>query len=87
MNWLDLWWRKNPKPAPAPNTPDATPDSGTLSGPQWLKAWAALRKIPIKQLFPAVTSVSVVVFLAISGLLAWVVVFLSFIVRLFKLAL
>jgi hypothetical protein len=84
MNWLDLLKRKKPD---VPPTPAPAPDPGTLSGPQWLKAWATLRQIPIKKLFPAVTSVGVVVFLALSGLLAWVVLVLSFIVRLFKLAL
>jgi hypothetical protein len=84
MSLLDLWKRKTPDP----NTPPAKPDDpGTLAGPQWLKAWATLRQIPIKKLLPAVTSVGVVVFLALSGLLAWVVVVLSFIVRLFKVAL
>lgn len=84
MSLLDLWKRKTPEPAPTPAEPN---EPGTLSGPQWLKAWATLRKIPIKKMLPAITSVGVVVFLALSGLLAWVVVVLSFIVRLFKVAL
>jgi hypothetical protein len=50
----------------------------------WLQAWQLFRKIPMQELFPLVFTVPVIVFLALSGLLAWVVVALSFMVRLMK---
>lgn len=78
------WWRRKNKPDDAPVAPN---DNGTLGLPKYLQAWNILRKIPIKKLFPAVLSVSTVVFLAISGLIAWGVLFCSFVLKLFKVVL
>lgn len=75
------------KPKPAPEAPKAPDNDGTLNLPGYLKLWSLLRTLPIKKLFPAVVSVSTVVFLAISGLIAWFVLLCSFVVKLFKIAL
>ncbi len=73
-----LNWPFRPKPQPEPDDMDTQPS------PKWLQAWVLFRKIPVEKLFPAVTLTSFVVFLAISGFVAWAVVFLSFIVQLFR---
>ena len=67
-----LWPKPVPGPAPLP-----TPNK-PVSPLDYVKAWQLFKSIPIHQLAPAVCSVSVVLFLAISGLLAWIVVILRF---------
>lgn len=78
MSIID-WWKRNNEPDKKPTDGD-----GTIGLPKYLQAWNLLRKIQIKKLFPAVVSVSTVVFFAISGVLAWAVLFGSFICKLFK---
>jgi hypothetical protein len=78
INWP---WRPKPAPAPAP-TPEPTPEP--KPSPKYLRALWALRDIPLSKLFPLVFTVPVVVFLALSGLFAWLVVLASFAVRLFQ---
>jgi hypothetical protein len=73
-------WPWTPKPAPEP-TPEPTPKPAP--SPKYLKALWALKDIPLSKLFPLVFTVPFVVFLAISGLVAWLVVFASFITQLF----
>jgi hypothetical protein len=73
-------WPWTPKPAPEP-TPEPTPKPAP--SPKYLKALWALKDIPLAKLFPLVFTVPVVVFLALSGLVAWLVVFASFVTHLF----
>lgn len=70
------WWprRKDPD-APVDNTPGLA---------KYLQIWQLLSKIQVQKLWPAVLSVSGVVFFAISGLIAWVVIMMAFICKLFK---
>ena len=79
MALIDTFWprpKPKPEPVPAPDN-DVTPT-------KWLQVWALFRKIPVQELLPVFTLVPVLVFFAVSGLLAWTVVILSFIVRLMK---
>ena len=79
-NWL------KPKPAPAPTpAPVPVPQPPTLA--KYLQAWQLLKNIQVHRLLPAALSVSAVVFLAISGFIAWLVVVCAFVIRLFKIAL
>ena len=75
-------WPWTPKPAPEP-APEPTPKPAPAPSPKYLKALWALKDIPLSKLFPLVFTVPVVVFLAISGLVAWLVVFASFVTHLF----
>jgi hypothetical protein len=68
-----------------PEKPDTAPDAPPPGLVKYIQAWQKLKEIPIQKLWPAVTSMSAIVFLAISGLIAWVVLFIAFIVNLFKL--
>lgn len=75
------WWRSDDK-KPKPDDNDTT-----VSIPKYVQAWNLLRKIPVEKLGPAVLSVSTVIFFAISGVLAWLVLFGAFVCQLFKKAL
>lgn len=77
------WLQRKEKPDTDPVDPE---DDGTLGPLKYLQAWNTLRNIPIKKLFPAALSVSTVVFFAVSGLLAWLVLICSFVAKLFKIA-
>ncbi|NDD52622.1 hypothetical protein EBZ39_01870 [bacterium] len=83
-----IWPHPKPKPeppVPVPEPPVPAPDDGTLGITDYWKLWQHIKQIPIKKLFPAVTATSAVLFFAISGVLAWLVVLGAFIVNLFKL--
>jgi len=77
------WFKPKPKPAPGP-TPVPEPEPTKPAGPLgYIRAWQLFKTIPVHKLFPALTATSVVVFLAISGALAWLVVFVRFMLHLF----
>ena len=59
-----------PKPTPNPAKPLSTID--------YIRAWKLLKDIPIHKLGPAACSIGFVLFLAISGLFAWIAVILRF---------
>ncbi|NDC55414.1 MAG: hypothetical protein EBZ69_01065 [Alphaproteobacteria bacterium] len=78
---LDAWrnlWKKKPTPLPAP-----TPDQPQPAGIPWLRIGLILRAIPFKELKPVFFTVPALLFLAISGLIAWIVVVLRFAVNIF----
>lgn len=54
-----------PTPAPAP-PPDADPTKAP-----WLRIWWTLRGIDMKRIGPALLTIPVIVFFAISGMVAW----------------
>jgi len=71
-----LWRKKkptNPDPAPTPAPPTNPP-----AAVDYLKAWRLLKDIPIEKLGRAIGASGVVVFFAISGFLAWLLVFVKF---------
>lgn len=76
-------WPWTPKPKPAP-VPEPAPTPPPASAPKYLRALWALKNIPVSKLFPLVFTVPVVVFLALSGLVAWLVVLASFVTHLFR---
>lgn len=81
---LRIWpFPPRPKPDPAP-APAPAPEPTPEARPKYLRALWALKQIPFSRLFPLVFTVPFVVFLAISGLIAWVVVAASFITHLFR---
>lgn len=78
----DLLGRKKDPVTPEPN-PKPTPEPPKQPGAiDYLKAWRLLREIPIQQLGRVVSLSAVVVFFAISGLLAWIFVFVRFLMGL-----
>lgn len=79
---LDVWrnlWKKKPTPIPAPTPPDQPQPAGI----PWLRIGFILRSIPFKDLKPVFFTVPALLFFAISGLIAWVVVVLRFAINIF----
>ena len=74
-----LWRRK--KPDTTPVTPD--PDKPAAAVP-WVRVGILLKSIPFEKLLPVFISVPTIVFLTISGFIAWVVLLLKFTVGLFN---
>lgn len=67
-----------PAPAPTPDAPDE-PNGG------YLRILLLLRQIPFRKLGPLLFTVPVIVFLAISGAVAWVAVGIGILVRIIRL--
>lgn len=63
-----IWPFPKPKPEPAP-APE--PDLPEPARAKWLKAWLLLRQIDTTKMRAFFTFVPLVVFFAISGILAW----------------
>lgn len=78
----DLLGRKKkpvtPEPAPAP-VPEPPRQPGAID---YLKAWRLLKDIPVQKLGKLVSMSAVIVFFAISGVLAWGWVFVKFLLTL-----
>lgn len=55
-----------PVPAPAPVPPDADPNSTP-----WLRVWWQLRSLDMKKVGVALFTIPVIVFFAVSGMVAW----------------
>jgi hypothetical protein len=71
--------KKKPATPDVPPTPAPTKQPGAID---YLKAWKLLREIPIQKLGRVVSLSAVIVFFAISGVLAWLVVFGKFLLGL-----
>lgn len=71
-----LWKKPTPLQPDAPTTPDSIP---------WVRVGVILRSIPFKKLLPAFFAVPTLVFFALSGLVAWVMLLLRFAVNIFNL--
>lgn len=78
-SWLPKW---NPKTDEEKNKP-AVPD-GTISPVKWLQIMNILRQTPIGEVAPVLGATALVVFFAISGVLAWVVLIFGFMWTLFN---
>jgi hypothetical protein len=81
--WLDrlsgLFSRKK-KPDPTDEQPEPTELPAKAPGAfDYLKAWQLLKKIPLHKLGSVVSLSAVIVFFAVSGVIAWLVVFVKFV--------
>ena len=76
LDAINSLWRKKEKPDenPAPIEIDRTP---------WVRVGLILRSIPFRKLLPAFASVPVIVFLTLSGLIAWLAVLARFAMSIF----
>jgi hypothetical protein len=63
------WKPVKPDPVPTPE-PEPTPDADHTTAP-WLRIWFMLRSIDMKRIGPALLTIPVIVFFAISGMVAW----------------
>lgn len=75
-NWplidrLNRWLKPQPKPAPpkpAPPKPAPVAKPGVID---YLKAWKTLQSVPVDKLGALAVLIPAIVFLAVSGLVAW----------------
>ena len=74
--------KKKPEPVPSPAPAPALPPKTTPGLVGYLKAWKLFNASNFAKLGPAVGLSLLTLFFAISGLLAWVVVILRFILTL-----
>ena len=81
FNWP--WSPSKPDPAPAPVPVPPLPEPNPAHA-AWLRAWLLLRQIDKKKLGAAVFTVPVIVFFAISGLVAWLWVVTRGLFRFFR---
>jgi hypothetical protein len=66
---------------PVPPTPAPQPKPGVVD---YVKAWSIFKNIPFEKLGSAAALTALTVFLAISGLLAWVALALRFMLSLIR---
>jgi hypothetical protein len=83
-NIRNLWRKKDDKPVvpPAPEPPKPAPPATMLDK---IRALALLREIPFDKLMPVFISIPAIVFFAISGVLAWIMLTLKFMIGIFNL--
>jgi len=77
-----IWpWRPKPKPTPTPPAPPAAP--GVID---YLKAWKTLQGVPVEKLGSLAILIPIIVFLAISGMVAWAALVAGLFLRILWLA-
>ena len=75
LDLLNIPWRKKEEKKETPDQLGRTP---------WVRVGVILRAIPFQKLLPALVSVPVIVFLTISGFIAWLAVFARFAASMFN---
>lgn len=83
LDKLRTWLKPNPTPEPEPAP---VPDKDPPSLADYMKAWRMLKDIPFRRIWPALVSVPVIVFFAVSGIAAWAFVLIGFALRLLRLS-
>lgn len=85
--WSDLLFKPKPKPEPEPDRPEPAVKPGRAEKPVSLLylAWKLWRqKVDAPTMMPLLLAAPFLLFLAASGLLAWVAVLLSFFARVLR---
>lgn len=80
INW-PLFPRPKPKPEPAPLPTPAPNDPSALL---WLKIGMILRKIPVQPALAGLITVPALVFFAVSGMVAWLVLAVKFVIGVYN---
>lgn len=80
INW-PFFPRPRPKPTPEPSPEPAPNDPDGLL---WLKIGLLLRKIPVKRALAGLVTVPVLLFFAVSGLIAWTVLAVKFVIEIYN---
>ena len=76
-------WPFFPRPKPTPE-PSPEPAPNDRDGVLWLKIGLLLRKIPVKRALAGLITVPVLLFFAVSGLIAWLVLVIKFVVGIYN---
>lgn len=74
--WNWQLFRPKAKPAPVEEEP--------VSEPSWLKIWLSLRKISVEHALAGLLTIPVLLFFAISGVLAWLVLAVKFVIGIYN---
>ena len=85
MPLLDNIWPWRPKPTPGP-TPPPTPEPVPPGVIDYIKAWKTLQGVPVEKLGSLAVLIPVIVFLAVSGMVAWAALLLGLFLRILWLA-
>lgn len=75
----NIWpWRPNPTPTPKPKPEPAPVPPGVID---YLKAWKTLQGVPVEKLGSLVLLIPAIIFLAISGMVAWAAILTGLFLR------
>jgi hypothetical protein len=85
QNWplierLNRWLKPQPKPAPPGPTPEPAP-ANKPNVIDYLKAWKTLQGVPVEKLGSLAVLIPAIVFLAISGMVAWAAILTGLFLR------
>jgi hypothetical protein len=78
MSLRDRIWPWGPKPAPTPAPAPAPTPPGVVD---YLKAWKTLRGVPVEKLGALAALIPIIVFMAVSGLIAWTAILIGLFLR------
>jgi hypothetical protein len=74
-----IWpWRPNPTPTPAPNPEPAPVSPGVID---YLKTWKTLQGVPVEKLGSLAVLIPIIVFLSVSGMVAWAALLVGLFLR------
>ena len=75
----NIWpWRPKPVPTPTPNPEPAPVPPGVID---YLKAWKTLQGVPVEKLGSLVLLIPTIIFLAVSGMVAWAAILTGLFLR------
>lgn len=75
----NIWpWRPKPTPTPTPKPEPAPVPPGVVD---YLKAWKTLQGVPVEKLGPLVLLIPTIIFLAVSGMVAWAAILTGLFLR------
>lgn len=80
---INRWLKPRPQPSP---TPTPTPPPTKPGVIDYLKAWKTLRGVPVEKLGSLAVLIPIIVFLAVSGMVAWAALLLGLFLRILWLA-
>jgi hypothetical protein len=76
MSLREKIWPWGPKP-----TPDTPPQPTPPGMIDYLKAWKTLQGVPVEKLGALAALIPIIVFMAVSGLLAWTAILIGLFLR------
>lgn len=78
MSLRDKIWPWGPKPDTAPDTPPKPAPPGMID---YLKAWKTLQGVPVEKLGALAALIPFIVFMAVSGFIAWTAILIGLFLR------
>ena len=76
---INRWLKPRPQPTPSPTpTPAAPTKPGVID---YLKAWKTLQGVPVEKLGSLALLIPTIIFLAVSGMVAWAAILTGLFLR------